>query len=235
MPPENDEPTEQAPATPPSGETEVKLSKAEHDRIQAENRRMRKELAKREEADQSAASRREIEEATARKDFDAALEVSRREQETLRRQLRDARAADALRDEIERRGVTGSRASAMRRLASQVEFDEDGFPDEESVRSAIDAVAKDYPDLFEAPSGDGEEPEAEETPRRRMRRAAGPATPPQQSAMPDGYVSPEDYERTPPHIRTSPEFQKRVRLSQPLWPGFHRDKKISARTFAVGQ
>lgn len=238
QPPQTPKEPPQTPKEPASEPTQqpqdvVMLSKAEHDRIQAENRRTKRELAKREERDQEAAQQREIQERAAKDDFDGALGVLRDENSGLKRELRRTRASDALRDEIERRGHAGSRASAIRRLAGQVKFDDDGYPDEESVQAAVDAVEKDYPDLFGEPP---DEPEAEEAPEedtRRRRRGAPPATPPTKAAMPEGFVSPEEYQRTPAQIRTTAEFQKRVERSKPFWPGYARSKSVSATSFAV--
>ena len=58
--------------------------------------------------------------------------------------------------------------------------------------------------------------------------AAGPAVPADDSRKPTGYISPEEFMATPLAERMTDEFQKRVAISEPQWPG-----EVPATSFSV--
>lgn len=191
--PETDE---QNPPTPSTGGDTVTISKAEHDRIQAENRR-------------AATDRRERERAalaeTARQDRDAA------DAEALRNQLAERDRRDTLRDAIYERQFTASQSKLVLQLAdlSDAAFD---------AVTHIDTISAEYPDLFAAPAETPTPPEPRVPQPPSMRRAGPAPTPPQKNSPFEGYISPEDYNGYPPKVRLSAKFRERVELSRPYWP-----------------
>lgn len=223
----------EAPASPPA-EGQVTLSKAEHDRLQAEARTAKRRAQKLEE-EQRERERKEREEAArAAGDFDTELAKGRAEREALERKLAERDTCDAIRDHISSLGYSGSKAAGLLKLIDVGNIPiVDGEPDGQSVEDAVAATIAQYGDLFALPAEpSGEEAAGGEQERRPMRRNPGPASPPDASkdATPPDYVSPEEYVATPHAVRMSPEFRARVAKSRPFWPN-----KVPATTFAVGQ
>lgn len=201
----------QAPAAPAPSlpEGAVVLDKKEHDRLQAELRRAQKAVSDREAADAQREADERAAAAKAAGDFDSALAAEREEKAALQRQLADRDKRDAVRDEIAKRQLTGSKAQLVTKLAAldAVTETDTGLLD---ASAAVQAVIDDYPDLLGAPA----EPEPQPDPIRRN----GPAPPAPKGQAPfEGYIAEEEYGRVPQEIRLTPEFQKRVALSRPYW------------------
>jgi len=196
-------------------EENVTLSKAEHDRLQAENRRLKKERADLEAADKerenAAAAARAIEAGR----FDEALGVERAEKARLLRELQTRDAREAVRAEVASLGVTPEMVAACCDL---VKLDAISPDDPSTVKAAVDAAKAAYPAIFaDSPA-----------PRRR---ANSPAVPPEgqpNDGKPSGYVSPEEYMNTAHSVRVSREFSQRVENSKPFWP-----TKVPRTTFAT--
>jgi len=205
----------------------VVLTRAEHDRLQAEARtaKRRAEQLSKQQADREAAEQQEAQRAAG--EFDAALKASNDKVKALERSnmLRDVR--DTVREQISALGYAGARASALMRLVDVNSLVGDGSaaPDEDTIATAIEATLALYPDLFQV---EGAAPEG----KKPMKRTPGPATPPaaRKDHFPPDYLSPEEYVDTPHAVRMTKSFQDRVANSRPHWP-----KIIPANTFALGQ
>jgi hypothetical protein len=206
-------PEKPAGATVPDGM--VLVEKATHDAQGGELRRVKRDLAKRDEADEERT--RTEREATAKdaKDYDTLAGIEAERREKLEKRLRRAELGDALRDEISGRGFSGEKAAALKRLVDPdtVQYDDDDTPLQASLMAAVDRVMGSYPTMFgtEKPAGD-EQPGKTARPR-------GPSTPPADAAkLPTDFVSQEEYTNTPWETRMTPEFQERVSRSEHLWP-----------------
>lgn len=213
------------PATPPADT--VTIDRSEHDRIQAENRRLKKAAKDREEQEAQAKAQREADAARAAGDFDKALGIERAEKERLQGLLQQRNARDAVVAEAAARGLNAEQARALARLTetSGIETDDLGEVRADQVATAVEATLQAYPNMFKAgpatpPSDDGK--------GGKPRRQAGPATPTGDGGgKPEGYVSPEEYTATPQEVRHTAEFQARVARSRPYWP-----KVVPANSFA---
>jgi hypothetical protein len=131
----------------------------------------------------------------------------------------------AVQEDLVGRGMPASHVDAMLKLmdADAVEFDSDGDVDGDSLKAVIDETLGSYGKMFGG-SDDGDERPA------KKRRSAGPGASAQDKQnTPAGYLSPEEFNRTPIKIRYTPAFRARVDLSRPYWP-----TKISAKTFGLG-
>jgi hypothetical protein len=187
----------------------VTVSQAEYNRMQAETRRLRKETEDRKRREEEAASKQREEDAKARGDFKAAL--AERDKRVLEAEARAdrAEAKNRLRDEIASRGITGSKAGALMRL---VDLDSLVGQDSAAVTAAVEDAVLEFPDLFAAPP--------EPTPEPGRPRRPAPSSPPDsgQPQLPEGFLSMEEYSRTPIGVRHTPEFQARADKSKPYWP-----------------
>lgn len=219
------DPTQTPPpaASLPAGH--VAISQEEHNRLQAENRRLRKAQDEAERKREAQEAERQRQAAEEQGDYQKALEQERKQREAAEERLRRASVADALRDEISSRGFSGQKAAALRRMvdAGSVQLDQDGEPNKGQLMAAVDTVMTSYPDLFPAPSGAEEEPEVKPTPRK----ASAPATPPNSGGAQGDLLTMEEYLSTPANLRLTPEFQKRVERSRHSWPS-----AVSATSFA---
>lgn len=202
------------PATPEVPEGFVMVSQKEHDATQGDLRRTRKELTTRKDADEARERKEQQDAAAAAGDFDKALGVERTATAVANARASKAELGDAITDVLLMRSYTGEQATAIKQLVDRdaVEVDSNGQPVAASVVAAVDSVVERFPNLFN--------PAAPEPPAPRTPRTAGPATPSaeQQSGLPEGYVSPEEYERTPLDTRYSDAFRARVAISEPFWP-----------------
>lgn len=146
--------------------------------------------------------------------------------EELERKLRDREVRSSVLDALGERGITGKPAKALLRLIDADSITVDGTEvDPESVSDAVEEAMAEYGDLFK-PTRRGKEDDVES---RRKRRHGGPAATKgdAQGDKPEGYLSPEEFLRTPVDVRHSPDFRKRVEKSRPYWP-----KRVPARVFA---
>lgn len=193
----------------------VAIQETEHNRLRAENRKLRKEGEDRAAAEKAAEQKRQQDAMVAAGELDKALAAS------------DARAAEAvaradrlgvldvLRDEISIRGYAGEKASALKQL---VDVDRiplvDGSPAAGAVKEAVDATVQAYPALFKLAQPDPD-PGPGKSGTRRVQTPAAPVG----DGKPKGdLLTMEEYLETPQHIRVSPEFQERVRKARPTWP-----------------
>lgn len=216
-----------APAPDPTpAPAPLNVDPAEWNRIQAENRRLKKAAKDREETDARKKAEEDAAAAKAAGDFDRALGVKDDENERLRQQLQQRDARDAVVAEAAARGLNAEQGRALARLTdiAGVETDDLGEVRADQVASAVDATLQAYPNMFQAapaPGTPGDPPPA------RPRRGTVPGTPPREPAKPEGFVTMEEYIATPQEVRLSPEFQKRVQKSRPYWP-----KIVPAKSFA---
>ncbi len=194
----------------------VLVDKATHDAQGGELRRVKRDLAKRDEADEEATRTKREVDAKEAKDYDTLAGIEAERREKLEKRLRRAELGDALRDEISGRGYSGEKAAALKRLVDPdtVQYDDDDTPLQASLMAAVDRVVGSYPTMFDA-----EKPASEEPEPGRPARPRGPSTPPADAAkLPKDFVSQEEYASTPWEIRRSAEFQERVSRSEHLWP-----------------
>lgn len=212
-------PRQQAPATP---EGHLTLSEAEHNKLQADLRRLRKELEQREKAEADALRKREQQEAEARGEYDKALERERRDREKAERELQELRRAESLREEIAIAGYSGEQAAALLRLAGP------DATDASTAAAAVEATIKRFPGLFQTrAAATPPQPRDEQAPRQQPVRPTTPASLPTGAEKVDGYISQEEYLRTPRSERMTSEFQARVARSEPFWPS-----EVPAGSFA---
>lgn len=212
--------------TPPG---HVSVSEAEFNRVQAELRKLRTEAEKREAADRDLVAKQEREAAEARGQYDKALAA-----EQAARKAAEERAANLAREtslfqEITRRGFGGEQAAALVRLTDSTAIAADGT----GADSAVEAALSKYPALFGSQTGRSDNP----TPPAPTNN---PAPPPARQLPPsstgyrtgyetiDGFVSMEEYARTPQAERLTSEFQARVARSEPYWPS-----EVPASSFAM--
>src|SRR5262249_5668842 len=144
-------------------------------------------------------------------DFDRGVREARERAEAAERKLQERDRKDAVRDEIDRRGFTGSKARMLMQLVGP-KLSETGF----EPGAALDAIVADYPDAFGPRDPQPPTPPAEE-PAPIRRRGPAPAQPPSGSPF-EGYISPDDYQRAPQAVRLTPKFRERVEQSRPYWP-----------------
>lgn len=200
----------------PAGMVMVKQS--EHDAVQGDLRRIRKENVTLKQADTDRVAQEQQDAAVAAGKFDEALGVERGGRKAAETRASKAELGDAITDVLLARSFTGEQAVAIKSLVDRttVELDSTGEPVATSVAAAVDAVVERFPNLFTV-----EKPADPETPAARTPRMPGPATPPPSGAeagKPEGYISPEEYTRTPLETRYTPEFRKRAELSEAFWP-----------------
>ncbi len=212
-------PVEPAAAAAAVDDGTLVVDRSEHNRVQAENRKLRKDADKAKAVEEQRLHDEKQDTLKAAGKFDEALKSERDRSAGLELRLERQGAASALSDEISAQGFSGEQAAAIKRLAnlSAVEF-ADGDPVQSSVAAAVQSVVQQFPSMFAAaaepePTVDGEAP--------RTQRRAGPAAPvaaANGAQKPAGYISREDYANTHARVRLTPEFQARVALSEPYWP-----------------
>ena len=167
----------------------IELTRAEHNRTQAELRLLRQKV----------------------KEFTAPDEEREAAQEAQAEKLSEAenkaKAAERraeVAEELATRGISGKRAALLRDLIAA-----SPPPEGETVAAALDRIAAQYEITATV----------EPKPPPRKTPPVGPANMPNAiaSMMPQGYVSPEEYKATPPAVRMTPAFRQRVAISEPIW------------------
>ena len=205
-----------APATPELPEGMVIVRQSEHDALQGDLRRTRKENATLKQADTDRQQKERTDAHAAAGDFDKAMGEERTARNAAESRASKAELGDAITDVLLTRSYTGEQARAIRQLVDRgaVEKDASGVPIAESVTAAVDAVVAQYPNLFSNTA-----PPPPDVPAQRAPRRPGPATPAPgaMDGKPEGYISQEDYANTPQVVRFTADFKKRVELSEPYW------------------
>ena len=205
------------PPTVPAGH--VAISEAEHNRINAENRRLNKEAGDRAAADAAAASQAEREAAEARGAYDAALAAEQTARAASDARADAALANSALLQEVTRRGYSGEQAAALLTLTDGSQVTGEGA----GADAAVGAALAKYPALFNTPAVPPVVPGALVVPGA-VPPQVPPTLPPSSTSYGkgyetvDGFVTQEEYVRTPQAERLTEEFQARVRKSEPFWP-----------------
>lgn len=221
-------PAPAAPAAPAVPAGHMVISDAEHNRLNAENRRLAAAATARTEADAAAETQRQQDAAVARGDFDSALSKEQ-ERTTAANQRADRLATtDAVRDEIAVQGFGGEQARALKDLVNLGAITiTNGAAEPASLKQAVSNVVGQYPAMFKLASGTEPGTPAAAVPTPRS--AAAPAVPVVQGQpVGVGYMTPEEYMATPQAVRISdPEFAKRVEASRHRWP-----TEVPATTFA---
>ena len=203
----------------------VQLSESEYNRMQAENRTLRRKQEKAEKADSDRAAKEATDAAAAAGDFQKGVDDANTRADDAEDRLKQRDVSDAVRDHISSLGLSSTKGLALLRLVDLKNVDDD--ISSESVEASVAVVLQQYPDLFTTPAESGDEGDPKE---QRMRRQAGPSSPPdaEKSTLPPNYLSPEEYLNTPQAVRYSDAFRARVEESRPFWPNI-----VSANTFAI--
>jgi hypothetical protein len=202
---------------PEGGGDNVTLSKKEHDAAFGELRLLKEEKRKREEREADEEREAAQKKAKDEGDYEAAVELERDEKKAAQSKAQKIGVKLALSEAAEERGWSVAQRKLARKLidVEKLDFDDEGEPTVDSMKTVLDAVAEEYPDAFtvaEPEPGDGEI----EPGKKKARKA--PATPPKGQKPFEGYVSPDEYMATPREVRLTPEFQGRVELSRAHWP-----------------
>jgi hypothetical protein len=191
----------------------VAISEADHNRMNAELRRLKKEAADREAADAAAQTQAEREAAEARGAYDAALAAEQAARVAAEAKAAELATRESLRTEVSNRGFGGEQANALINLIDASDVSPDG-----GATAAIEAVVAKYPALFAKPTP----PAPGTTPQPGTRPQLPPATDGVTYGAGhetvDGFVTMAEYLRTPMAERLSPTFQERVAKSEPYWP-----------------
>lgn len=189
----------------------VMISEAEHNRMNAELRRLKKEAETRATADAEAQSKAEREAAEARGAYDTQLAKEQAARKAAEDRANEIVRSNALLTEVTRRGYTGEQATALMKLT-----DSDGVTlDGTGADAAVDAAIKKYPALFTQQQASTPSPGQRQAPSQlppsSTQYAKGFETI-------DGFLTMEEYVRTPRAERLTDAFQERVRKSEPFWP-----------------
>lgn len=223
---EQQPPTPEVPAAPQVPEGMVMVRQSEHDAVQGDLRRTRKENATLKQADTERQRKETQDAAVAAGRFDEALGAERSARTTAESRASKAELGDAITDVLLSRSYTGEQASAIKQLVNRdaVELDSNGEPVPASVAVAVDSVVARFPNLFDTTAPP---PPPPDVPGRTPRRP-GPATPAPdaQDGKPEGFISQEEYAATPQAVRFTEAFQARVKLSEPFWPKFIRQSDL---------
>lgn len=198
----------------------VSLSKEEHDAQNAELRILRKEKRDRETAKADAAREKAQKAAAEAGDYEKGIELERAEKIAAQDRARRAELKLALSEAGEAREWTATQRKLATKLIDfdSLEFSDAGEPLPESLSDTLDAIAVEYPEAFGAvKAGDPKDP-ADPEPKRTARKTPGTLPKDQRGAPVEGYITPEEYADTPPAIRHSEAFQKRVAISRDHWP-----------------
>lgn len=209
---------EQTPTGEEGDEENVTLSKKEHDATFGELRRLKAEKKAREDAEAEEARQAAQKKAKEEGDFETGLELERAEKKAAQAKAQKMGVKLALTEAAEERGWSAAQRKLARKLidTDELSFDDDGEPTADSMKTVLDAVAEEYPDAFTVAGGE-EPPDGETEPGKKKARKA-PATPPKDQKPFDGYVSPDEYMKTPFDVRMTKAFQDRVELSRGHWP-----------------
>jgi hypothetical protein len=125
--------------------------------------------------------------------------------------------------EVTRRGFGGEQAAALMKLTDKSGISADG-----GATAAVEAAVAKYPALFTTPAT----PAPGVIPGATL-PAVPPTLPPSSTNYSkgfetiDGFVTMEEYIRTPQSERLSDAFQARVARSEPFWPA-----EVPATSFA---
>lgn len=220
-PPNPNTPPATPPATPPGVPAgHVAISEAEHNRMNAELRKLKKDAGDREAADAAAATTAEREAAEARGAYDAALAAEQTARAAAEAKLAEVSVGEALMTEVTRLGFAGEQAAALLNLT-----DKSGITPEAGASEAIAAAVAKYPALFKQ----SPQTPAVQTIHQNQAPPPGPASTQYSQGHEgvEGFVTMEEYLRTPQPERLTDAFQARVEKSRPYWPS-----EVPASSFA---
>ena len=216
MPTSGVQPTPTPAPTPTPGipAGHVAISEAEHNRTNAELRRLKKDAADREAADAAATTQADREAAEARGQYDAALAAEQTAREAAEAQVTALTGETALLQEVTRRGFGGEQAAALLKLTDASTVTADA-----GAEAAVEAAIAKYPALFKpatpAPApgtpAPAPAPTSQNLPPASVDYSQGHETV-------DGFLTMEEYLRTPASERVTESFQARVAKSEPFWP-----------------
>ena len=210
----------------------ITLTKAEHDALQARVRLADKtdKDMKAKAATAKAEAERKLAEDRLKVAQDAGIGKELREAETARDEaqtkLRGVLTDNAIRD------AAGSRewsASAQRTAAkmvdsSSLERDDEGVPTADSLKTALDGLEGEYPDIYvnAGAPGDGDKGGK----KKVVQTPANPNASTKQAAKFDGFISEQEFVDTPFDVRNTPEFRARLDKSRQYWPNEFNHKDL---------
>lgn len=210
---------------------DITMTKKEHDELQAKVR-----LADKTDKDTKAKAKlakADADRKTAEERLKAAQDAG------IGKELRESEAArDTAQGKLQRvltdnaiRDAAGSRewsASAQRSAAkmvdsSSLERDDEGVPTADSVKTALDGLEGEYPDIYVSGglSDDGDK-------GGKKKAVTTPANPSTKDKTPhfDGFISQQEFVDTPFEARQTPEFRERLDRSMKVWPDTFNHKDL---------
>lgn len=211
-------------------EETVTLTRGELNKLQAKARVTEKNDAK------AAKAAAEAEKAELKRRLKAAEEVGvaddlrqvQDENAELKAQLQQVNTSNAIRDAAGTRKWTLSAQRMAQQLVnpSTLERDANGVPTPESLESALDQLAKDYPDVY-VETGQSGDDDKDGGKRKAVQTPANPAAQEEnRGAKFKGYISPEEYMRTPFKTRQTADFRKRLEESRQHWPDIFNHREL---------
>ena len=200
--------------TPALAAGHIAISEAEHNRTNAELRRLKKEAADREAADAASTVQADREAAEARGQYDTALAAEQTARAAAETRLTALASETALLQEITRRGFGGEQAAALIKLTDASTVTADA-----GAEAAVEAAIAKYPALFKATEIPKPTP-GTPAPAPGAPQNLPPASPIYGKGHEtiDGFLTMEEFLRTPAPERITEAFLARVAKSEPFWP-----------------
>lgn len=201
----------------------ITMTKAEHDELQGRLRKM--EQADKDTKAKAAKAKADAENADLAKRLKAAedagigkeLRETEAERDGLQGRLKKVLTDNAIRDAAGTRewSVSAQRAAVTMVDSSKLERDDEGVPTTDSIKTALEGLEGEYPDIYVAagqPGGDGK--------GGKKKVVQTPANPggTKETVHFDGFISQEEYMDAPFDVRNSNEFRQRVEKSRQYWP-----------------
>jgi hypothetical protein len=206
---------------------DVTMTKKEHDELQGRLRKMEQADRDRKAKDARAtadAEKKELEDrlkAAESAGIGKELREAEGENETLKAKLQKVLTDNAIRDAAGGREWTKSaqRAAVQMVDSSTLERDAEGVPTGDSIKTALDGLVDEYPDIYTATggqSGDGDK--GGKGKQKTVQTPANPGTGREGQGKFKGYISQEEYMETPFDVRQTSDFRQRLEKSRPYWP-----------------
>jgi hypothetical protein len=209
----------------------VTMTKAEHDELQG---RLRKaDSAEKDRKTKAAKAKAEADKKATDERLKAAQDAG------IGKELRDAEAArdeseaklkkvltdNAIRDAAGTRewSKSAQRAAVQMVDSSLLERDDDGAPTADSLTTALDGLATEYPDIYVSTgqTGDGEKGGK----KKAVHTPANPGTGNQKAHF-DGFITPQEFMDTPFEARQTQDFRTRLDRSRQYWDTEFNHKEL---------
>jgi hypothetical protein len=211
---------------------DITMTKAEHDKLTARVR-----LAEKTEKDgkaKTAKAKADAENADLAKRLKAAedagigkeLRETETERDGLKARLSKVLTDNAIKDAAGSRkwSVSAQRAAAKMLDPSALERDDEGVPTVDSVKTALDGLEGEYPDIYVSTGlpGDGDKGGK----KKAVQTPANPGATVEHGAKFQGFISEQEYVDTPFEVRNTQEFRERLDKSRQYWPGEFNHREL---------